>query len=117
MKHLLTFFALAFLISWIIWLPLYAHIFRINNLPALPFQHAIGALGPLIASFLTTWIFLKKEGIKNLISKCFKIKPLLYLAIALLSPFVLAVIAILISYFILREVFLYWVFLFRTPVA
>ena len=99
MKHLLTFFALAFLISWIIWLPLYGHIFGLGNLPALPFQHAIGALGPLIASFLTTWIFLKKEGLKNLIAKCFQIKPLIYLAIALFSPFILAIIAVLISHF------------------
>ncbi|WP_462254748.1 CPBP family glutamic-type intramembrane protease [Ferruginibacter sp.] len=100
MKQLVTYFGLTYLISWIIWLPLYGHIFGLSNLPALPFQHAVGALGPLIASFITTWIFLKKEGIKNLIAKCFKIKPLLYLAIALLSPFILTVIAILISYFI-----------------
>lgn len=100
MKYLLTFFALAFLISWIIWLPLYGHIFGLGNLPALPFQHAIGALGPLIASFLTTWIFLKKDGVKNLIAKCFQLKPLIYLAIALLSPFMLAFIAMVISYFI-----------------
>lgn len=88
MKQLLTFFTLAFLISWIIWLPSYGHIFGLNNLPALPSQHPIGALGPLIASLLTTCIFLKKDGIKKLISKCFKTKPLVYLAIALLSPLV-----------------------------
>jgi uncharacterized protein len=100
MKQLLTYFSLAFLISWVIWLPLYGHIFGLSNLPSLPFQHAIGALGPLIASFLTTWVFLKKEGLKKLLAKCFQIKPLIYLAIALFSPFILAFLAVLISYFI-----------------
>jgi len=71
MKQLLTYFGLAYLISWTIWLPLYLHIFGINNLPVLPFQHAFGALGPFIASFLTTWIFLKKDGVKKLFAKCF----------------------------------------------
>jgi len=100
MKQLLTYFGLAYLISWTIWLPLYLHIFGINNLPVLPFQHAFGALGPFIASFLTTWIFLKKDGVKNLLAKCFQIKPLAYLTIALFGPFVLTFIAIAISCFI-----------------
>ena len=100
MKQLLTFFGLAYLISWIIWLPLYGPVFGLTNLPILPFHHAIGAIGPLIASFLTTWIFLKKEGLKKLLSKCFQIKPLIYLSIALFSPFILAIIASVINHFI-----------------
>lgn len=100
MKQLLTFFGLAYLISWIIWLPLYGGIFGLDNLPTLPFHHALGGLGPLISSFLTTWFFLKKDGLKNLSAKCFQIKPLIYLAVALFSPFILAVIAVFMSYFI-----------------
>lgn len=100
MKQLLTYFGLAYLISWTIWLPLYGHIFGLNNLPTLPFHHALGGLGPLLASFLTTWIFLKKEGLKNLLAKCFQVKPLIYLTIALFSPFILAFFALLIIYFI-----------------
>lgn len=100
MKQLLTYFGLAYLLSWTIWVPLYGHIFGINNLPVLPFHHAFGGLGPLIASFLTTWIFFKKEGVKKLLAKCFQIKSLIYLAIALFSPFILVFIAIVISYFI-----------------
>ena len=100
MKQLLTYFGLAYLISWIIWLPLYGHIFGLTNLPTLPFHHGIGGLGPLIASFLTTWIFLKREGLKNLLAKCLQVKPLIYLAIALFSPFILAFFALLISYII-----------------
>lgn len=100
MKQLLTYFGLAYLISWTIWLPLYGHIFGLINLPTLPFNHGIGGLGPLIASFLTTWIFLKKAGLKNLLAKCLQIKPLLYLTVALFSPFILGFFALLISYFI-----------------
>jgi uncharacterized protein len=100
MKQLLTYFGLAYLISWIIWLPLYGHIFGLNNLPALPYQHAIGALGPLIAALITTFIFLEKDGIKKLLATFLQIIPLIYLAVALFSPFLLVFIASLISYFI-----------------
>jgi membrane protease YdiL (CAAX protease family) len=99
-KQLLTYFGLAYLISWVIWLPLYGHIFGLTNLPILPFHHALGGLGPLIASFLTTLIFLKKEGLIQLLKKCFQAKPFIYLAIALLSPFILAIVASVISYLI-----------------
>jgi uncharacterized protein len=97
MKQLLTYFGLAYLISWIMWLPLYGHVFGLSNLPTLPFHHALGGLGPLLASVLTTWIFLKKEGLKNLLAKCLQLKPLSYLGIALFSPFLLAVIALVMS--------------------
>jgi membrane protease YdiL (CAAX protease family) len=99
MKQLVTFFGLSYFISWIIWLPLYGPALGIGDLPVFPFQHAIGGLGPLLASVITTRIFLKKEGLKALLKKCVKVKPLLYLAIALLSPFLLALIAAIINYF------------------
>lgn len=99
MKQLLTFFGLAYLISWAIWLPLYGPVFGLNGLPVLPFNHGIGGLGPMIAAFLTTFIFLKKEGLKTLLEKCLQTRPMIYLAIALFSPFVLAVFALIISYF------------------
>jgi len=100
MKQILTFFGLAYLISWIIWLPLYGHIFGLNNLPILPYNHGTGALGPLIASLLTTWIYQRKEGINVLINKCVQLRPFLYFSIALLSPFLLALIATILNLFI-----------------
>jgi membrane protease YdiL (CAAX protease family) len=100
MKQLITYFGLAYLISWIIWLPLYGSAFGLTNLPVLPFHHGIGGLGPLIASFLTTWIYQKQPGVKQLLNKCLQVKPLLYLMIALLSPFLLALIVSVISYFV-----------------
>ena len=65
MKQLLAYFGLAYLISWTIWLPLYGGIFGLTHLPALPFQHAIGGLGPLISSFLTILIFKPKNLATN----------------------------------------------------
>lgn len=91
LKQLITYFILAYLISWTIWFPMYAHIYGLS-LPIFPFNHAIGGLGPLIASFLTTSIFCKKGELKKLLTKCFQIKPLVYLWIALFSPFILAII-------------------------
>lgn len=99
-KQLITYFGLAYLISWTIWLPLYGHIFGISNIPVLPFHHAIGGLGPLIASIITTWFFYRKAGLKQLFKKCFQILPIIYLIIALLGPFILAILSSLISYFI-----------------
>jgi len=100
MKQLITYFGLAYLISWTIWLPFYGHTFGLTNLPTLPYHHGLGGLGPLIASFLTTWIFQRKEGINLLIKKCLQVRPLFYLTVALLSPFLLAFIATIINFFI-----------------
>ena len=65
-----------------------------------PFHHGLGGLGPLIASFLTTWIYNKQEGVKQLVKKCLQIRPLIYLTIALIGPFLLAFIATIINYFV-----------------
>ena len=97
LKQLTTYFGLAYLISWLIWLPLYGHIFGLTDLPTIPFHHGMGGLGPLMASFLTTWIYSKQTGVRQLLDKCLRLKPLIYLAIALLSPFVLAIIAMVIN--------------------
>lgn len=98
MKQLITYFGLAYLISWTIWFPLYGHILGLTGLPVLPFNHAIGGLGPLIASVLTTLIFCKKEELRTLLIKCFQIKPFVYLLIALFSPFILVIAASLSSF-------------------
>ena len=100
MKPLITYFGLAYFISWTIWLPLYGPAFGLTHLPILPFHHGLGGLGPLIASFLTTWIFHKAVGVKQLLNKCLQVTPLLYLAIALVSPFLLAIVATIINYFV-----------------
>ncbi len=99
-KQIITYFGLVYLFSWTIWLPLYGHIFGLTDLPTLPFHLGVGGLGPLIAAFVTTWIFQKNEGVKLLIKKCLQARPLTYLIIALLSPFLLVFIATIINYFV-----------------
>ena len=97
MKVLITFFSLAYVISWTIWLPLYGQVFGLTNLPQLPFHHGLGGLGPLLAALLTTSIYFKKVELHKLLSSCFQIKPFRYLAIALLAPFALLLIASVMS--------------------
>lgn len=99
-KPLGVYFTLAYLISWLIWFPLYSPALGIKSLPVLAFHHGIGGLGPLIASFITTWIFEGGEGINNLFRRMIKVRPLLYVVIALLSPFLLAFMASLINYLV-----------------
>ncbi|AWH83978.1 CPBP family intramembrane metalloprotease [Flavobacterium album] len=96
-KALITYFSLAYFISWIIWFPLYSPVFGIKNLPVLPFHHGIGGLGPMLAAFITTGIFEKKEGVRLLAKQILKIRPLVCIAIAFLSPFILAAAAVAIS--------------------
>jgi membrane protease YdiL (CAAX protease family) len=100
MRQLITYFGLAYLISWTIWFPLYGHALGLTHLPTLPYHHALGGLGPLIAAFLTTWIYQKQQGVKLLIKKCFQVRPIIYLLIALFSPFLIALVAATINYFV-----------------
>jgi membrane protease YdiL (CAAX protease family) len=100
MKQLITYFTIAYVISWVIWLPLYGSAFGLTSFSTLPYHHGIGAFGPLIAAFATTWLFNKKDGVKKLIESCIQVRPLIYLATALLAPFLLAILAIVINYFV-----------------
>ena len=92
-KQLLVFFALACLISWVIWLPLYLPAFGIRSLPVLAYHHGLGGFGPMLAAFVATAFFQKKEGVAGLAKAMFAWRPLLYVGVALASPFVLNVLA------------------------
>lgn len=94
MKQLAIYFGLSMLISWLIWFPLYGNVFGFSGLPVLSFNHAIGALGPLIASVLTTFIFSGRSGVKNLLRNTATTGSVLHLLLALLSPFILLLMAI-----------------------
>ncbi|NCT73734.1 MAG: CPBP family intramembrane metalloprotease [Chitinophagaceae bacterium] len=98
-----TYFILAYLISWAIWFPLYSPALGFTGLPVLPFHHGIGGLGPLVASLICTWIFNGKQGMYELIKSMVRFRPLLYVALALFSPFMLAILAVLISYILNGE--------------
>ena len=51
---LAIFFALACVISWLLWAPLWLPAFGVDGMPTLPFHHALGALGPIAAAFLVS---------------------------------------------------------------
>lgn len=97
-KQLALFFALAYGISWLVWLPLYGPRLGIHGLPVLPYHHGLGGLGPLISAFICSWIFSGRKGVTDLLHRCVQAKPLFYLLIALLSPFVLLLLAMLGNY-------------------
>ncbi|WP_276090404.1 type II CAAX endopeptidase family protein [Pedobacter sp. JY14-1] len=97
LHQLIIYFTLAYLISWIIWFPLYSPAFGVNGLPVLPLHHGIGGLGPMIASLICTRVFEGEQGLKILVRQMGKFKPMLYVAIALLAPFLLAGIAAVIN--------------------
>lgn len=98
MKQLFLFFALAYLLSWFIWLPLYLPVFGITGLPVLPYHHGIGGLGPLLAAFICTYYFNKQQGVKELVNKMFLLEKWPYIIIALFAPFILYCLAAGINY-------------------
>ncbi len=98
-KRLLQFFGLAYLISWIIWLPLYLPVFGINGFPQLPYHHALGAFGPLISGIFFSYKD-NKEPFRNMINKMFSIKGRIVCIItATFAPFLILVIALFIHSF------------------
>ncbi len=98
MKQLFLFFALAYLLSWLIWLPLYLPVFGITGLPVLPYHHGIGGLGPLLAALICTYYYRKQQGVRKLVNKMFSIEKWLYIIIALFAPFILYCLAAGINY-------------------
>lgn len=99
MKPLFTYFALAYAISWVVWLPLYAPALGWGSLPVVPFQHALGGLGPLTASVICTWWYGGRSAVNRLMKQMWQWQPLVYLLVALLSPFALEYMAALIARF------------------
>jgi membrane protease YdiL (CAAX protease family) len=102
---LVVFFALAYGISWVIWLPLYLPRFGINFLPVLPFRHAIGALGPLLAAFILIYKEQGTKGMRNLTHAMFTVSSPVLFIIALAGPFLLLFLAAVINY-LLTGIFL-----------
>lgn len=100
MKKLVTFFVLAYTISWVIWMPLWLPALGISNLPVVPFNHAIGGFGPMIAAFIVTYAEQKGQGVQHLLKAMFSFKAILYIAVALLSPFLMLWLAGVADYWI-----------------
>jgi membrane protease YdiL (CAAX protease family) len=97
MRQLTWFFALAYAISWVIWSPLWLPALGLNGLPILPFNHALGGLGPLVAAIICTATFHGREGLRALGTNVFTLRGRGYLLAALLAPFILAGLSISLS--------------------
>ena len=91
-RELFVFLVLSYTISWTLWFPLWLPFFGVHAKVFLPYQHGFGGLGPMLAAFLTTAIFYKKPGLQILWKTLFQWKPLAWTAIAILLPFVFALI-------------------------
>ncbi len=97
---MVLFFALAYSISWILWAPLWLPAFGVHGLPVLPYHHALGAAGPIAAAFIMSWREQRAAGVANLARQLVQWRgQLLWIAIALAGPFVIALLAMLLAGF------------------
>lgn len=93
-----AFFALAYAISWVVWAPLWLPAFGVRGLPVLPFHHALGALGPISAAFLVSAMETGRAGPSHLLRRMGLWRKLLvWIAVALLAPYLLLTIAVVIT--------------------
>lgn len=70
MKKLILYFILAYLISWLIWLPLILPEFGVDTLPVIPkYHHFLGSFGPMIASFIVKYVSGGWQGIEDLLKR------------------------------------------------
>lgn len=95
-RRLAYFFALSYAISWMVWLPLYGPKLGIVGLPIIPFHHELGAYGPLAAALMLKLSSGPGEG-KALFKSMFLVERFPILLLALLMPFLLLLIAVLVD--------------------
>jgi CAAX protease family protein len=94
MKKLLLYFGLAYLISWIIWLPLILSKYGIDSLPALPkYHHYLGSFGPLIAACIIRLLSEGLEGVKDLLRRLvqWKVKWIWYVVVIIIPVLIVVV--------------------------
>jgi membrane protease YdiL (CAAX protease family) len=92
---LASFFTLACAISWLLWAPLWLPAIGVHGLPVLPFQHALGAAGPIAAALLLAAMETGSAGILDLSRRMFLWRGrLLWVLVALLAPYIILVVAV-----------------------
>jgi uncharacterized protein len=90
-RGLLAFFGLAYGISWLVWAPLWLSAVGVQTAAALPYQHALGAIGPIAAAFIVTARETGRAGVRGLLRRMVLWRGrLAWVAVAGLAPFVLA---------------------------
>lgn len=99
---LLTFFFLAYSISWLLWAPLWLPSFGVRDLPVLPFHHALGALGPIAAAFIVSAAETGRAGVLGLARRMVRWQTS-WVMVALVAPFLLLFLAVLAAWVIQGE--------------
>lgn len=89
----IIFFLITYCVTWVLWLPLI--IFH----PPIKFFHQIGGMGPLIGAFLAIILFEGTTKLKSLIKEIFRFE-LRWILVAFFTPFLLFLVASVISFFI-----------------
>ncbi len=89
MAQLTRFFLIAYGLSWLIWSPLWLPALGITGLPVLPFNHALGGFGPMLAAFICAALEEGKAGVRRLLRSMLDMRSPSLLAVALLAPFAL----------------------------
>ncbi|MDH3651974.1 MAG: CPBP family glutamic-type intramembrane protease [Saprospiraceae bacterium] len=107
MKRLLTYFALAYSISWIIWLPLILAEYGVESLPIIPkYHHYLGSFGPMLAAMIMAYHWKGTHGLKGLFRRVFKwnVKPIWYVAV-LIAPVLIVICAGLLDQWLNQQPF------------
>lgn len=66
---LAAYFVLAYALSWAIWAPLWLPPLGYEGLPVLPYHHALGAFGPVVAAFVVTAATAGRSGVRRLLGR------------------------------------------------
>jgi len=83
---LASFFVLAYVISWLLWAPLWLPAFGVDGVPTLRFHHALGALGPIAAALLVSAAQTGRAGPADLLRRTSLWRGrLVWVAVALLA--------------------------------
>jgi membrane protease YdiL (CAAX protease family) len=107
MKKLILYFALAYFISWVIWLPLILPKYGIDVLPVLPkYHHYLGSFGPMIAALIVKYIYKGWKGVKDLLKRMVQWKVnWVWYVVVLVVPVVLVIAADYADQFINQQPF------------
>lgn len=87
------FYFLCLLFSWLAWLPLYAWQIGLAKLRGPDWFYSLGFFGPFLASCISTAVFQKNAGLKSFLSGYLQFRPVLYLLIAIVVPWLLEFLA------------------------
>jgi membrane protease YdiL (CAAX protease family) len=93
MKRLILYYILTYTITWAIWFPYYA------GISSNPVFHLLGAYGPVTAAFIIAYMENGLSGCKSFLQSIFRFpKNIFYFIVALLAPFILFAVAVLMNH-------------------